>query len=157
MYTGKPTVRPAETAWVRRSCSSLERGPGSWVVSRRRCSMRAGVIGGPPVSEATRGKPARDLLVDEGPVVEVHAGQLAAVRHVVLLVLPGDVVALAGHEVQVPRDVPGVEVVRVDPGSQLHALVLAAELGDDDASSEFVHVREQPAHEVAQEVDAKRP
>ena len=62
-----------------------------------------------------------------------------------------------GKQVRGALEVPGVEVLRVDPARQGHPGELGGHLGDHRGRAELVEVLEQPAHEVADQVDAERP
>ena len=52
---------------------------------------------------------------------------------------------------------PGIEILRVDPGQERHVLVLGAQCRHHPARAFFVHVPDQPADEVGDEVGAQRP
>jgi len=54
-------------------------------------------------------------------------------------------------------DVAGVEVDRVEPGAEGHVGVFGAEGGSDDLGAFCVHVGEEAADEVGDEVGAERP
>ena len=66
-------------------------------------------------------------------------------------------IALLGQPVERAGQVRGIEVAGLDPGQHRHRRVLGAPLRHDLGGAGLVHPREQPAHQVAEQVDPQRP
>src|SRR6056297_2059647 len=96
-------------------------------------------------------------VVDQAAVVEVDGGELGLLGPVVLGVLPLGLVAALGHQVLAAHQIARVEVVGVDPRAELHVRVLRSQLWGHLGGPELVHVVQQAAHEVAEEVGAQGP
>jgi hypothetical protein len=59
--------------------------------------------------------------------------------------------------VHAAHDIAGIEVLWVDPRQPRHVLVLGAQRRHHPSRAFFVHVRDEPADEVGDEVGAQRP
>jgi hypothetical protein len=81
----------------------------------------------------------------------------SSVPRVLQQVGPRLAVTLLEHEVHRAHDVARVEVLRVGPRPQRHVRVLGTQGGDDHGGALLLHVRQQPAHELADQVGPQRP
>ena len=71
--------------------------------------------------------------------------------------LPFRFFAALGQEVHGAHEIAGVEILRVHPRQELHALVFRSQRGFDPLGALPLHVREEAADEIGQEIGAQRP
>src|ERR1700693_2815452 len=95
--------------------------------------------------------------VDELRAVEADGGELVLFVPVVLGVLPFLLVAALRQQVHPAHKVARIEVLRIDPGQQRHVRVFRPETRRDPFRALLLHMVEQPADEIADEVGAQRP
>ena len=71
--------------------------------------------------------------------------------------LPFRLVAALRQQVHAAHDVAGVEILGVDPRQERHVLVLGTQRRHHASRVYFVHVLDEPADEVGDEIGAQRP
>ena len=99
----------------------------------------------------------RRLFVDKGAVVQIDCWKLVLFGPVILVVLPFGLVAALRQQVHAAHHVAGVEIFRIDPRQQRHVVVFRPQRGRHLGGADRLHVLEQPAHEVGDQIDPQRP
>ena len=97
------------------------------------------------------------LPVNERRIVEIDRRKLVLLGPVVLAVLPFRLVATLGQKMYVAHQITGIEILRIDPRLQRHVAFLRPQRGHHLARALRLHVAEEAADEVGDEIGAQRP
>ena len=71
--------------------------------------------------------------------------------------LPFGLVASLRQQVHAAHQIAGIEVLRIDPRQQGHVLVLGPKRRRHLSRALFLHVIEQPAHEIGDQISPQGP
>src|SRR5258708_1181647 len=108
------------------------------------------------LSGAAVGRPT-GLAVHEHVVLHIDRGKFVLLGPVVLVVLPFRLVAALRQQVHAAHHVARIEILGIDPGQQRHVVVFRPQRRRHLLGAGLLHMIEQLADEVGDQVDAQRP